>query len=84
MVQKLVTRLFASSIVLIAAVTGSPVEKRSCNHNNLLRGLLDADIRQDANAYCSSYLGIPVVTKTVATIYPSVYVPQLKDYHWPG
>lgn len=70
MLQRLVTRLFASSVVFIAAVTGTPLERRDCNHNNLLRGLLATSVQADASAYCSSYLSIPIVTKTVDTVYP--------------
>ncbi|KAH0551146.1 hypothetical protein GP486_007517 [Trichoglossum hirsutum] len=68
--QKLAARLFAASAVLFSAVNGSPVEKRDCNHDNLLRGLLATSIQADASKYCSSYLSIPVVTSTVSTVTP--------------
>ncbi|KAH0565676.1 hypothetical protein GP486_000932 [Trichoglossum hirsutum] len=74
MLQHLVTRVLACSVLLIAAVTGTPLERRDCNHNNLLRGLLATSVQAEASAYCSSYLSIPVVTETVDTVYPYITI----------
>lgn len=77
--------LASSAVVLLAAVASLPVtqgapspllkpleERGGCNADNLLRLLRATDRLSDSLPFCSSYIGLPASTVTVATVTPTV------------
>ncbi|KAJ6258020.1 hypothetical protein Dda_6932 [Drechslerella dactyloides] len=72
--------LGGAALVSSAPVSINPAhilhERNLCNPDNLLRLLRNEEVLADSVVFCSSYLSLPLMTVTVATVTPTVFVSE--------
>lgn len=64
----MISPLLVTLLLAVPALSNPLVERNRCNRDNVLRALVNTRHIDEAVKFCSTYITVPPVTKTVSNV----------------